>query len=232
MMILNYESLFDWIKDMSPSESEQGCEENNSNGITESEEVCEENNNLGVPSNPVSPSQLTSPVSLPESSTFAPDMPSSTRYTILCNGNTVFYCCCYYFYKRIEQSSQSERVNSKNETFYVPVSFFLLSQIAAPDQLCSLLPSIVQCLSCETESMMTDIEAFILRDAIRPIPNLLSIQFTLNQKEFILNSFATPTRSFNRFQFINHITNSFLFKNTLSACECKHSSRYPITPSP
>lgn len=199
-MILNYHSIFDWIENKSLSESEEGCEEKNSYGVTESE-VCEENNDSGVSSaNQVPPSQQTSPpVSLSDSSAFAHDMPSSTRYTILCNGSSVFYCCCYYFYKRFEQSSpQPEILNNQNEALFVPVCFFLLSQVASPDQLCSLLPSIVQCLSCESESVITDIEGFLLRDCIRPIPNLLSLQFTLNQKEFLLNSFATPTRSFNR----------------------------------
>ena len=90
-----------------------------------------------------------------EQSVFASHLPSSTQYTILCNGSSRYYCCCFYSYHRytfssalthpalttplpdsfrrdIDTSSTDEE-REREEDVFIPVCFFVLPALSSPE---------------------------------------------------------------------------------------------------
>lgn len=165
--------------------------------------------------NNLTTSSLKSPT---KPSLFLHELPSSTRYTLLCSGNTVYYCCCLYFYRCVELADQlntlpvplhHEHTSSHMEgQVFTPTCLVVLSQIPSPEAFCSLLPSLLAILTDGTEEAVSDLKAFLLRDALKPIPNLLSLQFTIHQSHHSLQSFALSQKQVNRL---------FLFANSFIA---------------
>lgn len=121
---------------------------------------------------------------------FVEEPPTSTYYTMLYNGNSVYYCYCYSFYQYTQVSP--------SQSFYIPTCFFLVSVLASPTEYLSLLPPLVHILQENDHQKVIQLKQFLFQDCLKPIPNLLSIQFTIDSIPLSFSSILASERLINR----------------------------------
>ena len=135
------------------------------------------------------------------------------RYTVLDSGSFVYYCCCFMFFRRllIEQTTERPSLNRRNNyrrhnqslsEIFVPTCLFVLSRVAAPASLCSLLEPIMKVFVenvrkeesggdlMEKKERVEELLHFLLRDCMCPIPGVLGISIEIRgiREEMIVHA--------------------------------------------
>lgn len=177
---------------------------------------------LGMSSSSSTPSPtpncMTSPKEMDDLPTRSPsqallvnEMKPVIRYTTLNNGSMVYYCCCYMFFRKLWLEQTTERLSLRKRSNYrqqnrslseifVPTCLFVLSRVAAPTSLCSLLEPIMKIFVEEGKGeergvmgekrRMDEMLEFLLRDCICPIPGVMGISLDIrgNREEVTVNT--------------------------------------------
>ena len=156
-----------------------------------------------------------------EQSVFASHLPSSTQYTILCNGSSRYYCCCFYSYHRytfssalthpalttplpdsfrrdIDTSSTDEE-REREEDVFIPVCFFVLSRIPSPFQLCRLLSPVVSVIGAGSASEVRELFSFLLQEVVQPPTACFDVVFSIDNEECVVSGPTPSDRTSNRF---------------------------------
>ena len=163
---------------------------------------------------PTSPSDLpTLPHPSSSQTLLVSEIKPIIRYTVLNSGSLVYYCCCYMFFRRllIEQTTERPSLNRRynyrrhNQSLseiFVPTCLFVLSRVAAPASLCSLLEPIMKVFIenerkgegggdlMEKKERVEELLHFLLRDCMCPIPGVLGISLEIRgvREEMIVHA--------------------------------------------